>query len=78
MGSSDNLIGELAQSLEPVRPIPRLRTVAASALGLGAGRATSSRQRTSYSRTGSSKPRILIGASISQLRLTLAGGFLAA
>ncbi len=36
MGSSDNLVSELVQSLEPVRPIPRLRTVAAAALGLGA------------------------------------------
>jgi hypothetical protein len=36
MRSTDQVLGDLVQGLEPVRPIPRLRTVVASALALGA------------------------------------------
>ena len=36
MASSENLVAELVERLEPVRPILRLRTVAGAALGLGA------------------------------------------
>jgi hypothetical protein len=35
MGSSENLVGDLVRELEPVRPIPKLRTVAGAALGIG-------------------------------------------
>ncbi len=36
MPSTEHIVNELVQGLEPVRPLPRLRTVAAGALGLGA------------------------------------------
>ena len=35
MRSSENLVGDLVRELEPVRLIPKLRTVAGAALGLG-------------------------------------------
>ena len=36
MRSTEQLVGELIQNLEPVRPIPRLRAAGAGALALGA------------------------------------------